>query len=59
MALMKHRASGFQWIITGDEPWFFLYYPRESSARRRVMSFPKAPNRNYRGKVLDFDPLVG
>jgi hypothetical protein len=29
-ALMEQKASGFQRIITGDEPWFFLYYPRDS-----------------------------
>jgi hypothetical protein len=31
LLLMKQKASGFQRIITGDELWFFLYYPRDSA----------------------------
>jgi hypothetical protein len=27
---MEQQASGFQWIVTGDESWFFLYDPRDS-----------------------------
>jgi hypothetical protein len=27
---MEEKASGFQQIITGDESWFFLDYPRHS-----------------------------
>jgi hypothetical protein len=27
---MEQKAIGFQRIITGDELWFFLYYPRDS-----------------------------
>jgi hypothetical protein len=29
-ALMQQKASDFQWIITGDESWFFLCCPRDS-----------------------------
>jgi hypothetical protein len=28
-ALMGQKASGFQRIVTRDEPWFFFYYPRD------------------------------
>jgi hypothetical protein len=27
---MKQKASGFQRIITGDEPWFFFDRPNDS-----------------------------
>jgi hypothetical protein len=27
---MEQNAGGFQWIITGDELWFFRYYSRDS-----------------------------
>jgi hypothetical protein len=27
---MEQTANGFQQFITGDESWFFLYYPRDS-----------------------------
>jgi hypothetical protein len=28
--MMEQKVSGFQRIITGDESWFFLCYPRDS-----------------------------
>jgi hypothetical protein len=36
IALMEQKASGFSRIMTGDESWFFLYYPYYSvwAARR-------------------------
>jgi hypothetical protein len=27
---MEQKVDGFQQIITGIEPWFFLYWPRDS-----------------------------
>jgi hypothetical protein len=29
-ALDQNEATLFQGVITGDESWFFLYYPRDS-----------------------------
>jgi hypothetical protein len=29
IALVEEKASGCQRIITRDESWFFLYYPRD------------------------------
>jgi hypothetical protein len=36
------RSSGFQNMITGDESWFFLSYPRESV---RVKSRDEGPDK--------------
>jgi transposase len=30
VALEQNKATLFQGVITGDESWFFLYYPRDS-----------------------------
>jgi hypothetical protein len=30
IALVGQKASDSQWIITGDESWFFPYYPCDS-----------------------------
>jgi hypothetical protein len=30
VALMEQKASSFQRIITGDEPWLLFYYARHS-----------------------------
>jgi hypothetical protein len=38
---MEQKASGFQRIITGDESWFFFYYPRDSVQAELCNEFPE------------------
>jgi hypothetical protein len=59
-APMEQRASGFQRVITGDEPSFVFYYSRDSVWAAPRNELPQRIKRKTdTGKCMVFDPLVG
>jgi hypothetical protein len=50
LVLQRVRSTDFQSVITGDEFWFFLYYPRVGYERRDEVKCQKEPVKNLTQK---------
>jgi hypothetical protein len=56
---MEQKVSGFRSIITGNELWFSLYYPRDSAWAASRDELPSPSSRKSARKVIGLDLLIG